>query len=332
MQWYNIRVMEKSAWSDLHAAAANGRPVTAATALAVLGAPADELPAIMACAAAVRARRFGRRVHLCSILNARSGACPEDCVFCAQSAHHESDVAVYDLWGGEDILRAYREAARLPIDHYGIVTSGPTVADPDLDRICDTVRGAAPAPVTWCASLGALAPAQLRRLRAAGVRRFHHNLETAESFFPNVCTTHTWADRLATVRAAKAAGLETCCGGILGLGESAAQRVELALALAREGVDSIPLNFLIPVPGTKLAHLAPLPPLEILKCIAIFRLTNPAAEIKACAGRVHLRDLQSQIFNAGASGMMIGPLLTVAGRAVAQDLQMLKDLELDHGR
>lgn len=324
--------MNKTTWKDVRAAAATGMPVVAETALAILRAAPDELPEIMSCAVAVRARFFGRRVHLCSILNARSGACPEDCVFCAQSAHHQSAIAVYGLRERGEILRAHREAAALPIDHYGIVTSGPAVDDPDLDRICETVRGADASPVVWCASLGALAPDQFRRLRAAGVRRFHHNLETAESFFPGICSTHTYADRLATVRAAKAAGLEVCSGGILGLGESDEQRVEMAQALGAEAVDSIPLNFLIPVAGTRLSHLTPVRPLEILKCIAMFRLTNPTVELKVCAGRIHLRDLQSQIFHAGASGMMIGPLLTVAGRDVEQDLRMLQDLEMDYGR
>lgn len=323
--------MEKHTLRDLHAAAAAGTPVNAETALAILASHADELPEIMAAASAVRTRFHGRRVQLCSILNARSGACPEDCVFCAQSAHHHTAVAAYDLLEPAEILRARGEAAALPIGHYGIVTSGPAAGDADLERICATVRGADPSPVTWCASLGGLGTGELRRLREAGVRRFHHNLETAESHFPEICTTHTYADRLATVRAAKEAGLEVCSGGILGLGESAGQRVELAQALAREDVDSIPLNFLIAVPGTRLADVPPLSPLDILRCIAMFRLTNPATEIKVCAGRVHLRDLQSQIFLAGASGMMIGPLLTVAGRDVAQDLRMLEDLEMECG-
>jgi biotin synthase len=323
--------MEKNALRDLHAAAAAGTPVNAETALAILASAVDELPEVMAAASAVRARYFGRRVQLCSILNARSGACPEDCVFCAQSAHHHTAVPAYDLLASEEILRARREAASLPIDRYGIVTSGPAVGDADLERICATVRAPTPSPATWCASLGALGAGGLRRLREAGVRRFHHNLETAESHFPRICTTHAYADRIATVRAAKEAGLEVCSGGILGLGETAAQRVELALALAREDVDAIPLNFLIPVPGTRMADASPLSPLDILRSIAMFRLTNPAAEIKVCAGRVHLRDLQSQIFLAGASGMMIGPLLTVAGRDVEQDLRMLRDLEMEFG-
>ncbi len=165
-------------------------------------------------------------------------------------------------------------------------------------------------------------------MKEAGLTRFHHNLETAESFFPKICTTHTWRERLAMVRRAKRAGLETCSGGILGLGETLQQRVELAMTLRDEAVDSIPLNFLVPLPGTELEHIEPMKPMDILRAIAMFRLVNTKAEIKVCAGRAHMRDLQSMIFFAGATGMMIGPLLTIAGGDVQSDLTMLQDLEI----
>jgi biotin synthase len=167
-------------------------------------------------------------------------------------------------------------------------------------------------------------------LKAAGLKRFHHNLETAESFFPSICSTHTYAQRLATIRAVKELGMEICCGGILGMGESLEQRVELAFALAREQANSISLNFLIPIKGTPLEKQEPMKPLDIIRCITMFRMVNPQAEIQICAGRLQLRNLQSVIFFAGATGMMIGPLLTVAGGNVEDDLQMLKDLEVHH--
>lgn len=160
------------------------------------------------------------------------------------------------------------------------------------------------------------------------MRRFHHNLECAESFFPQVCSTHSYRLRIDTIRAAREAGLEVCSGGILGLGESLEQRVEFALCLAREAVDSIPLNFLDPIPGTRLESVPPVRPLEMVRAIAMFRMTNPGAEVKVCGGRPHMRDLQSMIFYAGATGMMIGPMLTVAGRDVRQDVRMLEDLEM----
>jgi biotin synthase len=171
--------------------------------------------------------------------------------------------------------------------------------------------------------------AQLRRLKDSGVARYHHNLETAESFFPRICSTHGFDDRLLTVRRAKSAGLEICCGGIFGMGESREQRVEFAITLRDEGVHSIPLNFLVPIPGTPVENAEPMRPLEILKTVAMFRLVCQSAEIKVCAGRRHLRDLQSMFLYAGATGIMVGDYLTTAGRPVEEDIQLLKDLEVD---
>ena len=249
-------------------------------ALEVLQVPAGDLPDVLAAANAVRRRHFGARVHLCSILNAKSGLCPEDCAFCAQSARHQTAVVAYPLQDTSAMAAAYHEAARLPIDRFGVVTSGPHPSPGDLARIAGLMAAEKEPHVAWCASLGALSVEQLRELKQAGLQRFHHNLETAESFFPQVCTTHSYADRLATLRHVRDAGLEICSGGILGLGETLEQRVEFALALAQEQVHSIPLNFLVPVPGTRLAHIPPMKPLDILRSIAMFRLVNLRAEIK----------------------------------------------------
>lgn len=303
--------------------------VTPAAALAVLVTPAGELPALFARANALRLQHFGNRVHLCSILNAKSGACSEDCAFCAQSARHRTHAEIFPLRSTEAMVAAYEQAAALPIGHFGIVTSGGALPERGLDQVCKAVRTKKLPGKTWCASLGCLTLAQLRKLKAAGVARFHHNLETAESFFPTICSTHTYASRLATLRAARTAGLEVCCGGILGLGETLEQRVEFAFTLARERVDAIPLNFLVAIPGTRLANQPPMAPLDILRAIAMFRLVNPRVEIKVCAGRLLLRDLQSMVFFAGATGIMVGNLLTVAGRDVQQDVQMLRDLGVE---
>jgi biotin synthase len=228
--------------------------------------------------------------------------------------------------------RAAVDAARYGIDRFGIVTSGCSLDSKGVDVVCGAVRGRKSRSVEWCASLGELDDTALRRLRGAGLVRFHHNIETAESFFPRICTTHSFGDRLAMIRRVRRNGLEVCSGVILGMGESLEQRVEMAEVLRRERVDSIPLNFLVPVPGTRLARVKPMKPLDILRCVAMFRLVNPDAEIKVCAGRLHLRDLQSMVFHAGASGIMVGPLLTVAGRDPAADLQMLRDLEMAPSR
>ncbi len=299
-------------------------------ALSVLKTPVEEMPSLMAAASAVRRHYFGCRVSLCSILNARSGACGEDCGFCAQASCHRTASPVFALRSQEEISSAYAIASKLPIKHFGVVTSGGRLPGGELNRVRDVIERHRNGSVQWCASLGSLDGEDFKRLNAAGLKRFHHNLETAESFFPEVCTTHDYDVRLNTIRAAKRAGLEVCCGGILGMGESLQQRVELACTLRKEGVDSIPLNFLVPVEGTRLGAVEPMRPWDILRNIVMFRLVNPVAEIKVCAGRVLLRDMQSMIFSAGANGMMIGDMLTIAGRSVGEDLQMLHDLELEY--
>ena len=317
--------------AEMRRAAREGQPISRSAAVAVLRARERELPDIFAASSALRSRAFGSRVHLCSIMNARSGGCPEDCAFCAQSARHGAAVEVYGMRSEAQIAARYEEAAELPIDHFGVVTSGGELDDDGVERICRAIRRIPGKTVGWCASVGAIDEGKIARLREAGLARLHHNLETARSFFPRICGSHGFDERLETVRRIKAAGLEVCCGGVLGLGESDEQRVELAETLREEGVDSIPLNFLVPIPGTPLEGRTPMDPFEILKCIAMFRLVNPRTPIKVCAGRTLLRDLQGMIFSAGANGMMIGRLLTVAGGDVESDLRMLEDLGMEYG-
>ena len=323
----------------MHGVLSTGEPIPPDLAAAILRADAGEVPDVVAAASAVRQKFFGNAVHLCSILNAKSGRCAEDCAFCAQSARHDSDAAVFPLVSKEAICRAYDaagrtydDAAALPLGHFSVVTSGGRLSSRSVERICDAVAarpGAGIDQAAFCASLGCLDLESLKALKRAGIHRYHHNLEAAESFYPSICTTHTYQERLATIRAAREAGLEICSGGILGMGESLEQRVELAAALGAEGVDSIALNFLLPLPGTALESIEPMKPLEIVKSIAMFRLINPRAEVRICAGRALLRDFQSWIFHAGATGMMVGSLLTTPGREVDDDLAMLKDLGLE---
>jgi biotin synthase len=322
--------MENRELKSIREAAENDRPISGELALYVLGSPAPDLPQIFAAASTVRYRHFGNSVRLCSILSAQSGACSEDCAFCAQASCHNTEITTTPLFSKQEMAEAFDEAAKLPITHFGVVTSGCALSEKGVERVCSAVRQKKHPRVNWCGSLGCLDYNQLCSLKAAGLKRFHHNLESAQSFFPQICTTHSWQTRLETVRNAKKAGLEVCSGGIFGLGESIGQRIEFALTLAREAVDSIPLNFLIPIPGTRLEKMQPMKPLDILRTVSMIRLSNPRAEVKVCAGRVHLGDLQSMIFNAGANSMMIGPLLTVAGGNVDRDLQMLRDLEVEY--
>ncbi len=306
-----------------------GEPVSKETALEILNLPSERLPLAMGLANELKLKYFGPETHLCSIMNARSGACSEDCAFCAQSAHFETETGVYGMQATEKMVDNYEEASKLPIDRYGVVTSGEGLTGEDIDSLCEAIKTGEKNSTEWCSSLGILSEENLQKLIDAGLKRFHHNLETAESFFPEICTTHDYSERLRMVRQVKQAGLSICCGGILGVGESLEQRYELAKILCDENIDAIPMNFHVPVPGTRLEHLEVMPPMEILRSIVMFRFVNPKAEIKIAAGRIHLRDLQSMIFSAGATGMMIGEYLTVAGRKVADDLQMLKDLEVD---
>jgi biotin synthase len=303
-----------------------GIPVSGETAMEILLCGPDEIPEILVCTNRVRNRYFGKNLLMCSILNAKSGECTEDCAFCAQSAHHSTHADVFGLAAVDEIEAAYRKASELPVTHFGVVTSGKALKEIEIEQICEAAKRTNDPRLAWCASLGCLDRDQLLMLKRTGFKRFHHNLETAESFFPEICSTHSYAQRLDTVRAVKEAGLEICCGGILGLGESLEQRVEFAALLAREQVDSIPINFLLAIKGTKVEDLPPLPPLDMIRSIAMFRMMNPKAEIKVCAGRIHLRDLQSMVFYAGATGIMIGDLLTIAGRNPKEDLQMIEDL------
>lgn len=293
--------------------------------------PATELPALLTAATQVREQAFGAKVSLCAIVNAKSGLCPEDCAFCAQSAHHATTVAQYPLLDEPTLLENARRAAACGAGCYGIVTSGSGIrGGEELDRICRVIRQIrVEGLIAPGASLGTLDAFSVQALKDAGLVTYHHNLETSRSFFPNICSTHDYEDDVATVRLAKQAGLRVCSGGLFGLGESMAQRVELALTLRELDVDSVPINFLDPVDGTPLAGSNNLSPLECLHIIALFRLIIPKAHITVCGGREkNLRDLQSWIFMAGASGIMTGNYLTKEGRQPSDDRQMIADLGL----
>ncbi len=297
-------------------------------ALELLETEGAEMHALFARAAAARFEHHGDRVRLCGIVNAKSGGCPEDCAFCAQSAHAKTDVERYGMIGAERMIEAARSAEGHGAARFGIVTSGRTIRrEQEIETLVEAVatvrRDTGLEP---CASLGNLSPENLGRLAEAGLGRYHHNLETAESFFPEICTTRRYSDAFETIQAAREAGLSVCSGGIFGMGEQPAQRIELLAKLRELGVDSVPLNFLQPIPGTQLGDREPLAALDCLKAIAVARLMMPDREIRVCGGREHnLRDLQSWIFVAGADGMMVGGYLTVSGRQVEDDLRMIRD-------
>jgi biotin synthase len=309
----------------------NGEEITRGEALELSQLKGSALFLLFAAAHRIKEHYLGDKVYLCSIINAKSGRCPENCSFCAQSAHHQTDAPVYSLVDEERMVAGAHEAEKNGSSCYGIITSGTTInKGAELETICRAVRRIGEETgITPSCSLGIIDYETACALRDAGVDTYHHNLETARSFFANVCTSHDYEEDVETVRVAKKAGLKVCCGGIFGLGESAAQRVELAFTLRELNVDSIPLNFLNPIPGTRLEHADNITPMECLQTIALFRLILPAKKISVCGGREkNLRDLQSWIFFAGASGTMIGNYLTTTGRAAEEDWQMLKDLNL----
>jgi biotin synthase len=279
-----------------------------------------------------RERRFRRRVSFCVIINAKSGLCSEDCAFCSQSARAHTQAPHYPLLPREELVAAARQAAAAGASRFSLVTAGRGITSPrDQEAILAAVAAIqAAVPIRVCASLGIVDRGFLRELKAAGLYRFHHNLETAASFFPQICSTHSFAERLATIEAAREAGLSLCVGGIFGLGESLAQRWEMAQTLKTLEVDAIPLNFLHPLPGTPLAPRPTLPPLEALKIVLAFRLTFPERSLIICGGRqVTLRFLSPLLFAAGADALMTGDYLTTRGQMPEDDRQMLADLGLE---
>lgn len=308
-------------------AAARAEPIEAEAALAVLAWPETALDQLLEATSALRQRFFGRTVECCGIVNARSGRCSEDCRFCAQSAHHQTQVDAYPLREDHALLQAraaFPEALR---GRFGLVTSGGALSGVELERLVELIARQPDSRVPWCASLGMLDESAFRRLKAAGLRRYHHNLETTAEFFPRICTTHTFAQRVETVRAAKRAGLEVCCGGLFGLGEAERHRVDFALTLRELGVDAVPLNFLMPVPGTPLAETPPsFSEADILRIIAMFRLVLPRTPLRVCGGREHYLSEggMERMFDAGATGIMIGGYLTRRGRSVEADLAMIR--------
>lgn len=281
----------------------------------------------------LRERFKGNKVHLCSIVNAKAGACSENCRFCAQSSFYQTGSPKYGFVDPEPVAEAADEANKNGVTAVGLVAAWKGLNEgPILDEVCERVREMKVAgKVRPDVSLGIIKSQHVAdRLKEAGVECYGHNLESSRRFFPQTCTTHTYEDRLETIGFLKKAGLKICSGGIIGMGETREDRCELALALRDIGANVVPINILNPIPGTPFERNPPLPVLEILKTIACFRFILPRQEIMVAGGRtVNLRDAQSMIFLAGASALMVGNYLTTLNQPVEKDLQMLKDLGLD---
>jgi biotin synthase len=276
-----------------------------------------------------RERTTGTRFELCSITNAKSGHCSEDCGFCAQSAHHDTKVSVYPLKNREDLLNEAKIARDIGAERFSIVTSGKGPTPTEVETIAEVISSITESVgIKVCASLGILDRASLLLLKDAGLGRYHHNIETSRRFFPRIVTTHTFDDRLRTIHEAKEAGLEVCSGGIIGLGEKEEDRIDMALTLKELDVDSVPINILVPLKGTPFEGIDAISMADVLRAVAIFRLVMGNKTIRIAAGRESaLKDFQGLAFMAGANGMMIGGYLTVRGRPPEEDLAMVVEIK-----
>lgn len=299
--------------------------------LALTDIDIDEVPLLAAAAGKVRQHFAGGRSDLCSIISARSGRCGEDCRFCAQSIRYDCDVVVHPMLESGLIAAAAKQAEENGAHRFCIVTSGDSLSEADFNVVLDALTAIkTETSLKRCASLGRLTGKQISELADAGLCRYHHNLETSRSFFPKICTTHSFEDRLETIGHLKSAGLETCVGGIFNLGESDRQRIELAFELKALEPDSVPLNFLNPRPGTPLEARPPMEALEAVKYIAIFKLVMPNSIIRLAAGRCEtLGSYQRLGVGAGVNGLLIGDYLTTAGPTAVRDLEMLTGLGFD---
>jgi biotin synthase len=281
----------------------------------------------------IREHFKGNKIHLCSIVNVKAGGCSENCRFCSQSAAYQTESPRYNLIESESVVGAAEEAQANGVTALGLVAAWRGLDEgPVLDKICSHLEELKQTgKARPDASLGIIKSQKVAdRLKQSGLECYNHNLESSQRFFPQVCTTHAYEERVQTIKHLKQAGIKICSGGILGMGETREDRCELAFSLKELGANIVPINILNPIEGTPMSKQTPLPPLEILKSIACFRFIMPRQEIMIAGGRtVNLRDMQSMIFMAGASALMVGNYLTTLNQPVEKDLQMLKDLGLD---
>ena len=286
---------------------------------------------VQLCYSANKVREFfcGKEVDLCTIMNAKSGSCTEDCKFCAQSAHYKTNAEVYELVSEEAALKLAKENENEGVNRFSLVTSGRGATGSDFDKILDIYEALnREMKIDLCASLGILGYEQLLKLRNKGITMYHHNLETSREYYKNICTTHSYDERIDTINAAKKAGMVVCSGGIIGLGESLKDRIDLAFELRDLGVKSIPVNVLNPVKGTPLENVESLSQEEILKTIAIIRFVNPKSLIRLAGGRDRIDEFGKNCFNAGANATITGNYLTTSGNKICDDMKMVKDLKL----
>jgi biotin synthase len=303
----------------------SGEKLTKEEGLQILSIPDELVMELVEEASKVREYFFKNQMEFCSLINAKNGACTEDCSFCAQSSHYKTPINAYGLVSKDEMLAGAEKAVAINANRYCIVVSGRRASKEEVDKIADAVTEIKESyPIKVCCSLGTIDEEDLAKLKDAGVDRINHNLETSEKYFPKIVSTHTWKERYETIKKIQKVGLSTCTGGIFGMGESDEDIIDLAMTYKDLEVDSIPLNFLIPIPGTPLGDKHNLTPLKCLKIIALFRLFNPKSEIRLCGGReLNLKDYHDAAFEV-ANCLMAGGYLTRAGREPGKDEEMAR--------
>lgn len=327
-----IQDVSRTHWIEsLIEKALNGEGISRQDALDLETLTQEELTLLFEGTSRVREKFHGHNVKICSIVNAKSGKCPEVCGFCSQSSAFQTDSPEYPLMDVETIVASAKEAEAFGSNEFSIVTSGTAMTDQkELDTLKEAIRRIkAETKLETCCSLGLMSTEHLKELKEAGLDRFHHNLETAASHFDQVVSTHSYDDEKRAVENAKEAGIPVCVGGIFGMGESFSQRVELALDIRELGTDSFPVNFLKPQAGTAMENLDLLPTIEGLRTIALLRLVNPKLDMFVCGGREEVfGDQQEKVFEAGANGILGGNYLTTKGQDPKRDIQMIENLGL----
>lgn len=319
--------MNKKEFLSLAEDTINNRPPGKAACKEILQTPDADILGLLNGADLIRDHYFGKEIHLCTICNGKSGRCSEDCRFCSQSAFYKTDAPNYPIMERDELAQGGIHASDSPINRYSIVTTGRGLPKDEVKMVAEAMKTLDGSKIGRCVSLGILNEEDLMTLMDAGVNRYHHNLEASRGYFNEVCTTHTYEDRVDTIRSAKRLGMEVCAGGILGIGETDDHIIELALDLRELNVDSIPINFLIPIKGTPFESMHNLTPMKCLKIIALFRYVLPDKEIIICGGRdYNLGELHAMVFYAGASGIMTGNYLTREGRTLEKDLDMISIL------
>lgn len=268
-------------------------------------------------------------VEFCSLINARNGKCSQNCKYCAQSSHYRTNIEAYPLVELQEVRNTALEAKSHKASRFAIVTSGKTPDESDFNKILEMIEEVNKIEgLKSCASIGILNEEQAKKLAQTGLKRFHHNINTSKSYYPDVCTTHSWNDRLNTCRLVKKYGMELCCGVILGMGETVEQRIEMALELAEIQPDSIPINILMPIPETPFEnYLDKIDEENVLRTLAIFKIANPNSILRFCGGRMRLSDEnQRKALNSCVEGIMVGNYLTTVGKAPEEDLKTITEL------